>query len=179
MDVNSICDSDSESLYEAVKVPVKKGSNMSNIIYVKRDPQTIKIKVNIPEQYSHLFEDDKKTTTASVYETNTTPGFRIRNAITGMYYSKYRVGSYAEDRFFKVCWATGHEGRSTPIVLFFSSPEDFEKHMLATLTPEVKQEWRVKQIAEYKKDKLYKDVDDDNVMVQLIHNESRRVIVIR
>ena len=179
MDNNSNYGSDTESVYEAVKVVVKKGSNLSNIIYVKRDPLTIKIQVKIPEAFRHLFDEDKKVTTVQVYETNTTPHFRIRNAVTGMYYSQYKVGSYAENRFFKVCWATGHEGRRTPIVLYFSNPEEFEKHMLTTVADDVKQAWRVKQLIEYRKDARFKNLEEDDALVQLIQNELRRVIIIK
>lgn len=76
----------------------------------------------------------------SVYETSLTPNNRIRNAITGLY-TPFRVGTVAEDLFFKVCWAMGSDGRRDPINLFFETPAEFEKHFLETLSDDVKQAW--------------------------------------
>ena len=58
---------------------------------------------------------------------------RIRNAKTGVLYDE-RIGSSGEDLYFKV---------SMPSIgtFFFDSPEDFERHMFLSLTPEVKSRW--------------------------------------
>lgn len=76
----------------------------------------------------------------SVYETSSTPDRRIRNAITGLY-TPYRVGTYAENMYFKVSWAMGTDGRKDPVNLFFETPAEFEKHFLETLSDDVKRGW--------------------------------------
>ena len=75
-----------------------------------------------------------------VYETSLTPNHRIKNAITGLT-TPHRVGTHAESLYFKVCWATGIEGRREPINLFFETPAEFEKHFMETLTDDVKSYW--------------------------------------
>ena len=75
-----------------------------------------------------------------VYESSMTPNHRIKNAITGCS-TPHRVGSKGESLYFKVCWATGVEGRREPINLFFETPIEFEKHFLVTLSDDVKEKW--------------------------------------
>jgi len=150
-----------------------------NIVYIKRDPDATKIRRPIPPEMRHMYEEDKNAVTVQVYETNTTPQYRIRNAITGLHYPRYRVGTLDENRFFKVCWATGHEGRQSPFILFFSTPEDFEKHMLTTVSTEVKQEWRMRQMAELRKEKRFRDVEDDDAVLQVVNKETRRVVIVK
>jgi len=166
-------DTDSE---ESVVILVK---TARNVVYIRRDPDATKIRRPIPPELRHLYDEDKTSVTVQVYETNTTPQYRIRNALTGLHYSRYRVGTNDENRFFKVCWATGHEGRQSPLVLFFSTPEDFEKHMLTTVPPEVKQEWRLRQVAELRKEKRFRDVEDDNTVLQVVAKETRRVVIVK
>jgi hypothetical protein len=95
-----------------------------------REQDGIKIRRRIPSELRGMYEEDKKSVLVQVYETNTTPLFRIRNAVTGVYYPKFRVGTKDEERFYKVCWATGYKGRQSPIVMFFNTRHEFEKHML-------------------------------------------------
>jgi hypothetical protein len=75
-----------------------------------------------------------------VYSSSTTPGRMIRDAITGVKYSQYRVGSVNEHLFFKVGLATGELGNNGG-ALFFDSPEQYERHMKTTVSPEIKQKW--------------------------------------
>jgi len=77
------------------------------------------------------------------YESSTTPGFFIRNAVSGNRYD-YKVGSYDEDLLFKVAFATGEIGQDTAI-LFYTSPEQYEKHMMVQVSNDVKQSWKQKQ----------------------------------
>lgn len=79
----------------------------------------------------------------SLYETSSTPGFFIRNAISGNRYD-YKVGSNDEDLLFKVAFATGEISQDSSI-LFYSTPEQFEKHMITTVSDDLKKNWREKQ----------------------------------
>jgi hypothetical protein len=68
----------------------------------------------------------------------------IRNAITG-YRSRVKVGSSEEDTYFKVKMASG-ECKKNSGVLFYDSPEQFEKHQLVILKLPIKEQWYNKQI---------------------------------
>jgi len=74
------------------------------------------------------------------YSTNYTPGTRIRDAMTGMRY-KYLVGSRDEFLFFKTAFCTGQCGQDTQI-LFYDSPEEYEKNHKCTLPDMIKTAWR-------------------------------------
>jgi hypothetical protein len=169
----------SETETEVIWSNAKPDKVKRDLYYIKRDPSSIKIIMKIPDDRKDHYEEGKTHATVQVYETNTTPGFRIRNAITGMYYPNYKVGSLDENRFYKVCWATGHEGRKEPLILFFAGPDEYEKHMFQTIDIQHKTEWRMRQIEQYRKDKRFKDVDDDTTIMQTISNESRRVVIIK
>jgi hypothetical protein len=56
-------------------------------------------------------------------------GTTIRNAMTGQKYYGHKVGSRNEDLYFKALHCTGEFGRRDPVVLFYESPEQFERHM--------------------------------------------------
>ena len=68
----------------------------------------------------------------------------IRNAITG-YRSRGKVGSSEEDTYFKVKMASG-ECKKNSGVLFYDSPEQFEKHQFVILKLPIKEQWYNKQI---------------------------------
>ena len=68
----------------------------------------------------------------------------IRNAITG-YRSRVKVGTKDEDTFFKVKIASG-ECKKNSGMLFYDSPEQFEKHQFTILKLEVKEKWYNKQL---------------------------------
>jgi hypothetical protein len=68
-------------------------------------------------------------------------GVRIRNAETGQYY-KYKVGSKDEDLFFKIALATGElKTTNGSNVLFYDSPEQYEKHLMTEVDQEIKDRW--------------------------------------
>jgi hypothetical protein len=75
-------------------------------------------------------------------------GSRIRNAVTGAYYDSI-VGTADEDLFFKVVDSTGHKGRKEPLMLYYDSPEQYERHHYTSVSHNVKQNWikRVSGIA--------------------------------
>ena len=68
----------------------------------------------------------------------------IRNAITG-YRSRVKVGSSEEYTYFKVKMASG-ECKNNSGVLFYDSPEQFEKHQFINLKLPIKEQWYNKQI---------------------------------
>jgi hypothetical protein len=74
------------------------------------------------------------------------PNSKIVNAITGFTYRdedpkiKYLVGSIQEDLLFKVSISNG-ENKQGPVLLFYDSPEQFEKHQYVTLNQSIKEKW--------------------------------------
>jgi len=72
-------------------------------------------------------------------------GTYIRNAETGNYY-KYKVGSKEEDLFFKLALSSGELNASNGSnILFYDSPEQYEKHLLNVLRDEIKEKWLLKK----------------------------------
>jgi hypothetical protein len=68
-------------------------------------------------------------------------GTYIRNAENGNYY-KIKVGTKEEDLFFKVTLATGElRTRNSSSVLFYDSPEQYEKHTMHELSDDIKNNW--------------------------------------
>jgi hypothetical protein len=67
-------------------------------------------------------------------------GSRIRNAVTGAFYT-YLVGSTDEDKLFKVADSTGRNGRREPLMLFYTCPEEYEQHHMTTLSADMKNKW--------------------------------------
>jgi hypothetical protein len=53
---------------------------------------------------------------------------------------KYLVGSIQEDLLFKVSISNG-ENKQGPVLLFYDSPEQFEKHQYITLDQSIKEKW--------------------------------------
>jgi len=72
-------------------------------------------------------------------------GSRIRNAVTGSR-TGYLVGSVDEDLFFKVSDTYGRNGRREPLMLFYDSPEQYEKHTFTLLDERVKNAWHKKML---------------------------------
>jgi len=74
------------------------------------------------------------------YDTNLTPGRRIRNAVSG-HYTNHVVGTNDEYLYFSNLICTGESG-STPHCLFYDTPEQYERHMHTTISDETKDRWR-------------------------------------
>lgn len=74
------------------------------------------------------------------FHTSTNPGSTIRNAVTGIYESGYLVGSVNEDLFFKVAFTLG----ASKHVLFYDSPEQYERHFGTTSACRAK--WSARQV---------------------------------
>jgi len=85
----------------------------------------------------------------SAYSTSILPGATIRNAVSGYLEndyagrSIYKVGSINEELFFKANVSiNGISGE--PRILFYDSPEQYERHFRTTLSDETKNIWREK-----------------------------------
>ena len=93
----------------------------------------------------------RKTTSLVYFTTPFTPDSKIVNAVTGIRYRdddpkcKYVVGSIQEDLFFKVCVSNGENGQE-PTLLFYDSPEQYEKHQFGTLSQPIKEQWLNKKM---------------------------------
>ena len=74
------------------------------------------------------------------YKSVNTPGAKIRNAVTGIY-ENYRVGRKEEDLFFKVGSSIVKDPNSESHLLFYDSPEQYEKHFRCELKDELKRTW--------------------------------------
>jgi hypothetical protein len=70
-------------------------------------------------------------------------GSHIRNAVTGIY-TKDIVGSASEDSYFTTSFATG-ECPKGPLILYFDSPEQYERHFYTTLSENIKSKWNDKR----------------------------------
>ena len=71
-------------------------------------------------------------------------GSNIRDAITGQYYAA-KVGSKQENQFFKMSISTG-ELKGDRRSFYFSTPEDYERHMYETLDQNSKQAWEKRRM---------------------------------
>jgi len=80
----------------------------------------------------------------TVFETTRGNTYCI-NAITNHIYSA-KFGSKDEDGLFSVILATGESGQ-TPLILFYDTPEQYERHFNLKLSQETKQRWHKKKIS--------------------------------
>jgi len=76
-----------------------------------------------------------------LYETKTTPGTYIRDAITGAKNYQCKVGSSDENNFFKVKITTDDESIQDAHTFFFNTPESYERHTGAILSQSTKNAW--------------------------------------
>jgi hypothetical protein len=83
--------------------------------------------------------------TTQFYATRYMPGARIRNAATSLY-EKHRCGSIYENLYFKVSHATGEFGNKDPLVLFYDSPEQYERHWNVRIPQDSKDTWQSKYV---------------------------------
>lgn len=88
--------------------------------------------------------DGKKKIFVTFFETNYGNDFVI-NAKTNQPYPQVRYGSRHEDGLFSVVYATGETGQ-TPAILFYDSPQEYERHFNLKLKNETKQRWNKKQL---------------------------------
>ncbi len=114
-----------------------------------------KVKTRFGESYKndkHYFKikgNKKGIPSITGFSTSVLPGATIRNGVTGYlecdYMGKpiYKVGSLNEELFFKAnVSVNGITGE--PRILFYDSPEQYERHFRTTLSDETKNIWREK-----------------------------------
>jgi hypothetical protein len=70
---------------------------------------------------------------------------KIRNATDGSYYNM-RVGEKDEEQLFKVIVSDGRMGRRDPLMLYYDTPEQYERHRRTTVLPETKEKWYKRQL---------------------------------
>ena len=89
----------------------------------------------------------QKKVRVSFFPTSGTPNYPIKNAVSGAYQGNdlrvFRTGTKDEDLFYSVILATG-EIEGGPQTLFYDNPEQFERHFMTKLSPELKNQWRSK-----------------------------------
>lgn len=88
-----------------------------------------------------------------MFETKSTTGRTIRNAVSGLRDVGYHAGTYDENLYFVVTHATGETGSREPINLYYDSPEQWERHMNVVCPMDVKERWLEKRAAELDKRK--------------------------
>jgi hypothetical protein len=91
----------------------------------------------------YTYNENNERIKVEVYSTDSTPGAKIRDAITGLRHNQ-KVGSYDEDLFFKVRMPIFADN-SMATTVYYDSPEAFERHQHISLKPEEKARWSEKQ----------------------------------
>lgn len=86
---------------------------------------------------------EKRNVKIGYYHTPFIRGATIRNAVSGLFETDYKVGKKEEDLFFKVAMCTGEHGNS-PHNLYYDSPEQCERHWRNKLDDAVKEKWNNK-----------------------------------
>jgi hypothetical protein len=114
-----------------------------------------------------LNEETGSIVKVGFYETSTTPGFYIKNAVSGNAYS-YKVGTANEDLVFKVNMANGLTGQNS-CILFYSYPEEFEKHMFIKVPDKIKQQWKEKYEKRLAKVELEAKHKKDTLKETIVH----------
>jgi hypothetical protein len=71
-------------------------------------------------------------------------GTYIRDAISGDK-TPYRVGSYYEYLFYRVAICTGENKMKEPLMLYYISPVEYEKHFFTKVSNDTKIEWMNKK----------------------------------
>ena len=88
----------------------------------------------------------KSKTPIAYFHTDTNPGSTIRNAVTGIYESGHKFGSPDEDLFFKVVQSCCCAHFSEHHIMFYDTPEQYEKHFRVTVSSDTKQKWSEKSM---------------------------------
>jgi hypothetical protein len=138
-----VCDYDSDnatSIHSDI-ISLSKQKHINNA-YKQTDADYCKIR-----RLVHVRIKDQivpKKVNIECYSTKNTPGVTIRDAVTGTRIADNRVGSIKEDLFFKVKLSTGEVKDNITPLLFFDSPEQYERKFGCTVDNHIKQLWRTK-----------------------------------
>lgn len=103
------------------------------------------------------------------------PGSYIRNAITG-YLHNYKVGSLDENLYFKVCIAEGISKKREPLILFFDSPESYERHFNTTIDVDFKKRWNEKKILELQRRRRLEYIKKPNSIMEEIQPQQVTIV---
>lgn len=79
-------------------------------------------------------------------------GSTIRDAESGQYYRGHLVGSHDENLYFKTSYTLTKSQDS--LMLYYLSPEHYERHQFIVLSNDIKQKWYEKKAAYVKKHNL-------------------------
>lgn len=138
-------------------------NNSNNTMDYSVDSETIGTETSYYNKVNHTLNTSKnfiltkrrinriKKVEIGYFTTNDTPNNKIVNAINGLRYmyedpkSKILVGSIHEDLLFKVRISNG-ENKKEPVLLFYDSPEQFEKHQHIILNQKIKESWTNKRM---------------------------------
>jgi hypothetical protein len=96
-------------------------------------------------------------------------GSRVRNAATGSYYY-CTAGSADSNILFKVTDCSHHnKERKDPLLLYYDSPEQYERHQYTFVSTSIKQKWydRVKNIKHIKKMKEKERENKEKIQIQM------------
>jgi hypothetical protein len=123
---------DNEDLY--VDFDTKGNNFINNLKLTNKRFHKINKKVNT--------KTGKKTINVEFYSSGAIGNF-ITDAISGSKQKGYIVGSQYEDLFFKVS-ICNNKLSNEHITLFYSSPEEYERHQYVNISDNVKTKWREK-----------------------------------
>mgnify|MGYP006266706775 CR=1 FL=1 len=133
--------------WDDYSVPVSESHNPKNAArrYYSNRNKKSKFELIGQDHYrTMIHEKHKKPVPVDFYMTKYYPGIIIRDAVTGNY-EKARVGKCDEDLYFKVKLSIGND---TDGHLYYSSPEDYERHWHTDLSTDIKQKWLEKYTEE-------------------------------
>ena len=82
----------------------------------------------------------------TVYNTRCHPGTRIRDPVCGVYSNSDRVGSKAEYHYFKVRMVDYYTNEREGLLLFYDSPEGYERHQFTKVSTDIKNAWHKRRV---------------------------------
>lgn len=106
------------------------------------------MKLNDPGYYKfkQCVNGEKKT--VEVYSTSMLRNALIRHAVSGSKYN-HHSGSKYEDLYFSVMdvgLISNKSNKDDPRKLYYNSPEEFERHQNVTVSENLKEDWRIRNI---------------------------------
>ena len=92
-------------------------------------------------EYFHITPSGRlKKKSKPLYSTSGTK-CKIRHAVSGKYFDDL-VGTYTEQKYFKVAYSTGKiTSANNSNTLFFCSPHEYEEYFNVTLCPTITSKW--------------------------------------
>ena len=133
-ETNSISDDDTDVMCDIESI-----NSDTSVIRLSKEQAIQMKKLSDPDFHAVKRQIGNKTKTIEMYSTNTTPGRRIRDPVSGVRFNE-RVGTKAEKQFFKIHITSFGDG-TEPIILFYSSPEAYERHQRTKMNNAVKLAW--------------------------------------